>query len=344
LLGGPNILKNGYEVAGATHTQAEAAYGQLDLAVTDRLSLILGGRYGYEAVSIYDNSELDFVRDYVPGAPLANQPGFPRSDRTHNSAFTPKIGLEFEAAKDILLYATASKGFKTGGFDLGVNEPAFKPETLWSYEAGLKATTFDDRLRTNASAFYYDYKNLQVSIVNNDVVLTENAASAELYGVELEYTAIPIDNWQFDGSVSYLYSQYIKYSSLDPSQPQLGVQNLAGKQLTEAPKYTLNFGSQYRWNVDAGKLTLRGELDYTARTWFTAFNNPAVSQGANGKVNAFLVYDLDGGHWQGSLYGRNLTDKTTIAGAIISTSIVGSPVTGSVAPPRTFGVKFSYRF
>jgi iron complex outermembrane recepter protein len=344
LFGVPSGLKSGYAVAGATHTEAEAVYGQLDLALTNKLSLILGSREGYEAVSIVDNSQYDLQRNYVPSAPLNDLPGFPRSASTHDDAFTPKLGLEYQATSDVLLYATASKGFKSGGFDVGVNEPAFKPETLWSYEGGIKATTFNDRLRTNFSGFYYDYRNLQVSVVNNNVVLTENAASAELYGAEFEYTAIPVDNLQFDGSVSYLFSQYLKYNSLDPSQPQLGVQNLTGKELTEAPRYTVNFGSQYKWSLPSGKVTVRGEFDYTARTFFTAYNYPAVSQGAYGKVNAFLVYDADGGHWQGSLYGRNLTNKTTIAGALISSAAVGSPITGNVAPPRTFGFKVSYRF
>src|SRR3546814_7131857 len=96
----------------------------------------------------------------------------------------PKFGNQFSPIDDVLLYGTVSKGYKSGGFNLGINLPAFDPESIWAYEAGLKLTTSDRRLRANLATFYYDYANLQVSKVINSTVLTENAAEAELYGAE----------------------------------------------------------------------------------------------------------------------------------------------------------------
>jgi iron complex outermembrane receptor protein len=344
LLGGPNLLVDGYKVQGTTHTSAVAVYGQLDLALTDRLTAIFGGREGYEKATIHDESQFDLARPYNPGDPIINLPGFPRADAASSTAFTPKIGLEFSASDDVNLYVTVSKGFKSGGFDVGVLEPAFKPETLWDYEGGIKATTFDGRLRTNLSAFYYDYTNIQVSIVNGNQVLTQNAAASRLYGTELEFTAIPARNFQIDGSLTYLYSEYLKYTSVDPSNPGLGPQNLAGNTLTQAPKFTANVGVQNRWDVSAGSLTLRGELNYSSRIFYTPFDNPAISTPENVKFNAFLTYQHDGGHWNATLFVRNLFDRTTIANALVGSSAVGNPAIGVLSAPRTFGARIGYRF
>src|SRR3546814_10634380 len=87
-----------------------------------------------------------------------------------------------------MVYASATSGFKSGGFQLGDGRP-FLPEYVWSYEVGLKSTLLDRRLRANFSAFYYDYTNLQVVEYNNGVASTTNAGKATIKGVEAELMA-----------------------------------------------------------------------------------------------------------------------------------------------------------
>jgi len=344
LFGGPDLLQTGYAVAGLTHTQAEAVFGQLDFAVTDRLSLILGGRYGHEKVGIFDNSQFDLARPYVPNIPLNNLPGFPRSDSTDSNSVTPKASIQYKATDTIDLYATVSKGFKSGGFDLGVLATPYHPESLWDYEGGIKATTFSGRLRTNLSAFYYKYTNLQESIVNGTSVITENAASARLYGTELEFTVLPFAQVQIDGSFTYLNTKYNEFATIDPSAPQLGVQNLSGLRLTQAPELAGNLGAQYQVPISQGEIILRGEANYVSRVFYTPFNNSAVSTPANVKANAFLTFKTNDQHWSSSLFVRNAFNKVTIANALIASSVIADPVIGTVSPPRTFGVTVGYRF
>lgn len=343
VVGGPNLMTNGYRTEGDTHTRALAVFGQLDLAITDELKLIAGARYGHEKIGITDTVQLDFVRPYNPADPVNPLPGFPRTDSISNNAFTPKAGLQYQATPDLLIYATVSKGFKSGGYNLGVNRPAFNPESLWAYEGGVKFTSTDRRIRANLAGFYYDYKNLQVSKVINSSVVTENASDARLYGGEAELTLIPVDRLQIDGSVSYLNSEYIAFSSLDPARPTLGVQNLEGNVLTQAPKWTVNAGAQYQWDVGIGSMTLRGELNHISRAFYTAFNDPAVGQAANTKYNAYLNFVHSNGHWRASLFVRNITDKVTKANALVSSAVYNSPITGSVSPPRTFGLQINYK-
>jgi iron complex outermembrane receptor protein len=343
LTGGADVITNGYRVQGDTRTRAIAGFGQLDLALSDTFKVIAGARYNREKIAITDIFQLDFVRPYTPDASIIPQPGFPRSDDTTNNAFTPKLGLEYKASPNLLIYATASKGFKSGGYNLGINVPAFEPEDIWSYEGGLKFTSADRRLRANLAAFYYDYTNLQVSKVFNSAVITENAAEAELYGGELELTFLPTDGLQFDAGLSYLHSEYKAFSSLDPARPALGVLNLDGNTLTQAPKFTANVGAQYRWLLQNGDLTLRGELNHASRVYFTAFNIDSVGQAANTKFNAFLTWSANQ-NWTASLFVRNITDRVTRANGLVSAAVYGSPITGSVSPPRTFGAMLGYRF
>ena len=340
--GGANRLTNGYLAQGNTHTQAVAGFGQLDLALTDRLKVILGARYNHETIAINDTFQLDYVRDYSPGASVVPLPGFPRSDSTTNNKFTPKVGVQYEMGS-AQVYATASEGYKSGGYNLGVNVPAFRPENIWAYEAGLKLTTVDRTVRANLAGFYYDYSNLQVSKVINSSVITENAASAALYGAELELTVLPTRSFQVDGSLSYLHTEYKDFSSLDPARPTLGVLNLDGNRLIQAPEVTVNAGAQYAWSAGTGDLTLRGEVNYASRIFFTAFNVDSVGQGPNAKFNAFLTWNSHG-HWTATAYVRNIGDKVTRANGLVSSAVYGSPITGSVSPPRTFGATLAYHF
>jgi iron complex outermembrane recepter protein len=89
---------------------------------------------------------------------------------------------------------------------------------------------------------------------------------------------------------------------MDPSAPQLGVLDLTGNRLTQAPELAGNLGAQYQFLLASRMITLRGEANYSARVFYTPFNNPAVSTPAYAKANAFLTYDSDDKHWSGSLF------------------------------------------
>src|SRR3546814_9243735 len=115
----------------------------------ERLRLTGGLRYSYE--------KKDFAYRVLLNGNQVDA-GQPRSSWT---AWTPKIGIDYDVADDVMVYASATRGFKSGGFQLGDGRP-FLPEYIWSYEVGLKSTLLDRRLRENVSAFSYDYTTLQV--------------------------------------------------------------------------------------------------------------------------------------------------------------------------------------
>ena len=103
-----------------------------------------------------------------------------------------------------MTYVSASKGFKSGGFNVAECAGAFDPETIWAYEIGTKANLLDRRLQLNAAAFLYNYDDIQINRFINNASSITNAAKADIYGAELEFVALLGDGFEFDGGVTYL--------------------------------------------------------------------------------------------------------------------------------------------
>lgn len=342
IIGLPSLFTQGYFAGGTIHTNAYAVFGQARYRITDALAVSVGGRYSAEKKSIDEIYQFDVMRPYSSGNPVI--PSRSNADSHSWSSFTPKGTLEFHPEDGLFFYATISKGFKSGGFNLGGFQAPFKPEELLDYEAGMKADWMGGRLRTNVSAFYYDYTNLQVSKVVGAVIVIENAAKAQVKGIEAEISALPLDNLRIDLNLALLDSRYDEFVTADPARPTLGALDLSGNDLSQAPSYTVNLAGQYTWPTQIGAFSLRGEANWVDRVYFTPFNLHYVSQPAHGMFNAFVNYESNDGHWTGTFFLRNVADKRVIATALVGSSLVGSPVIGTLEPPRTVGVQAMYHF
>jgi len=340
LIGGRDFFAAGYAAGGTLTTDAQAAFFNVDYSIGD-VTLTAGGRYSNERKSIDEFYSLDFADPYVPGQLPPPQKG----DRQAASwsDFTPLGTISYKPARNIYMYGTISTGFKSGGFNLGGLQPPFAPETLTDYEGGVKADWFDRRLQTNLSVFDYDYSNLQVNQITPLTVEIVNAAKATLKGAEADITWIPIEHLTLSADASYLSSRYDKFSTEDSTRPGLGVLNLAGNQLDQAPPYKFDLAAQYTWPVALGDLSLRGEWSGTGKTYFSPFDLNYVAQGQYSMVNAFLTLATTH-HWTASLFVRNLTNTTAYSEKFISSALVGSVVNGILEPPRTFGGSVEYRF
>ncbi len=194
---------------GLTHFQrptlqddSYAFYAQGDYQITDQLTATVGLRWTRETKDYGHHRLLGLCR--VPPTPTSGYwrlrqsaiPGFSSPFSVAASkgaqALTPKFGLNYQVTEDLLAYATITRGFKSGGFDFGSSGPVqqatgYNPEFLWSYEIGMKSQWFENRLRLNLGAFYYDYSNLQVELFTPPAAaFTQNAASAAVKGLEAE--------------------------------------------------------------------------------------------------------------------------------------------------------------
>ncbi|MHA3791760.1 TonB-dependent receptor [Sphingomonas sp. YL-JM2C] len=340
--GGPFSLRQAFLSIGDLKTESFSAYARVTFDATDWLKLTAGGRYNWEKKSISDVFQFDFSRPYVPGAPIIPIPPFPRSTSDSFSGFTPSATAELRLSPSVFAYFTYSQGFKSGGYNIGVAQAAFRPEKIKSYEAGVKTTTFDGRLKANLIGFHYDYSNLQVSQVRGQSTLVENAAAAKVDGIEAELIAEPVRGFSFGGNLSYLDAKYKDFLSIDPINVAAGPQDLSGNRLTQAPKISYALFAQGKWDVGDYTLTLRGDYNRIGLQYFTPFNNPIVAQDGYGVGSALARVESEAG-WSVEAYVRNIGNTKAIAQTYVSSGMFGFPVLGALIPPRTYGLTLGYK-
>lgn len=341
-----SFLRQGYYGVGQLDTKAYALFGSARFELTDQFAVRLGVRYSDETKKIDEVLKFDFATPFPPFVPQfpPTPPGVRRQLETSSSSFTPSATIEYKANDDLFFYATYARGFKSGGFNLGVIQPPFAPEKITDYEAGVRADWLNGRLRTNISAFYYDYTNLQVTKIAGTVVTIENAANAVVRGIEAEIVVRPISRLRLDAAISLLDSEYRNYSTTDPARPALGVIEISGNDLSQAPSYTINVNASYTLPTDVGDFTLRAEGRWVDRVYFTQFNLDHVSQPAYSLFNAFLSWQSGTSGLRATAFIRNIGNEDIVSAGFVGSSLVGSPLLGSFEPPRTYGLTLGWTF
>jgi iron complex outermembrane receptor protein len=248
------------------------------------------------------------------------------------------------------VYGNFSTGLKDAAINLGILQttPVAK-ETVQSFEVGFKSTLFDRRLRINAAAFDSDYKNLQISQVKGVTASLANAPKARIKGAEVEVVAEPVSGLRFNGSVGYLDPKLKRFENT-PNLPADFVPppvllTLDGNQLPYVAKWTVTLGATYRFEPTAGvAVELGGNYYYQTRIFFNEFNALNNSQKPVGRVDLSAAIGPSNDRWKVYGYIRNLTDETVLTGTTIYAGLLGAEKGASYAPPRHFGVGFSYNF
>ncbi|MBO9695363.1 MAG: TonB-dependent receptor [Sphingopyxis sp.] len=321
-------------------TNSLAGYADVTYHANDRLKLIGGVRQSRDKI----DSRVSSVVFGVPNACTPLRPEF--------SSTTWRAGLQFEPDSDRNLYGTVTRGFKAGGVNsctsvAGVNQPnVFAPEKVTAYELGYKTRLLDRRLSISLAAFYYDYTDLQVFQVNSANFTSDilNAAAATVKGAEIEATARPSDRWTFDLGATFLDATYDHFSNIDDLNPAAGLQNLAGKRLSLAPKSVVSVGAEYVHPLgDLGTLTLRVDARFSSKVYFREFNSPADAQKAFGVGNLYLSWDLPRAGLTTRLFVRNITDQAYYQ-SLGSTGVALGTRVVSYAPRRQYGFDVTKRF
>lgn len=345
--------QGGAMVAGRQDTDAYAGFGQLRFAVRDDLTLSVGARYGWEETAVNEITYFTFAFPLAVRGPLGDPrralidpapvPAQRQVASRKETAFTPKVTVEYKPVESLMLYATYAEGFKSGGFNLGAAQPSFAPEELTDYELGMKARWFDNRLQANVAAFHYDYSNLQVTVLGPTSQITTAAGRAEIDGAELELVANPIEQARLELNYAWLDARYTRYFTANINQSP-AILDLAGNRLTQAPEHSLTAAAQYTWPTSVGDFTLRGEGRWVSRVFNNQFNELVLSTPSYDQFNVFLNYSDASGKWNAGAYVRNLTDKTVRMPSVINPGYLGFPVAGALEPPRLYGVTMGYRF
>ena len=344
--------------------ESYAFFGQADIDLTPTLSVTAGLRWTQDNKRFQTDDYYTFSVDADPdtaaaGPILSGIPGF--SDRffvdarRKANAFTPKFGINWRPQDGMLLYASATRGFKSGGFDTGATnqhdaETGYGPEYLWSFEVGAKTDWFDHRLRANINAFYYDYSDLQVqNYVQSGLsfgAITQNAATARVKGIEMELAGRPVEGLDLFANVNYLDAYYTDYPSAFVSL--FGNFDASGKKLNNAPKWSATFGGVYSHAIgNAGTLFFGADAHVQSTVYFTAANDGLgghggypEQQGSYGIVNMRAGWTDPSELWRLVVNATNLLDRQYILGtANYTAAIAGRP-----GRPRVVSVTLSRKF
>jgi iron complex outermembrane recepter protein len=386
-------------VSGKLKTDAFAAFSQMTYSVSDAMRLTGGLRYTSDRRGAFDLRKWAISPAVsapaavtglppipclpnvpAPGAnppgalcPLTNTtPGYYDSSKTFTKV-TWKAGIEFDLAPQSMLYVDASTGFKAGGFNQAVSliQPTelqpYDPETITAYSLGIKNRFMDNRVQLNAEAFYWDYKNLQLSAQAFDgagliVLLTQNAGKAKVQGLDVNFKARAWRGGTLHAAVEYVDSEYkafvLQQSALfvppgrvacpvsAPSSQGLVTVDCSGKPLVRSPKWSGNAGFSQEVDVgNGGNITFMADVAFASRSYETTDFIAAELAKGYSNVSASLTYNAADGKWFVSAFGRNLTNEEIYTGGGgHQAAFVGGWVTSNIAPPRTYGARLGLRF
>jgi iron complex outermembrane receptor protein len=257
-----------------------------------------------------------------------------------------KGGVEFDPARDVLLYANVSSGFKSGGFNgansnLKSQESAYEPEELTAYEAGVKANLRRSNLYLDSSVFYYDYRNKQtdgtaVTFVGNITGIT-NIPKSRIYGVDALARWSPIPGGSIEVSGTYLDTDIIRWRRISPlsAYPNIVTDDAAGSSLPNAPRWSVAVTPSYAFNVGRD-LSVQLAVDYFYRSRTSGDGAVFQEIPGYGLVNAEVSIGPRDARWRLSVWGKNVFDKYyyNFAGLPGNSNYVRS-----VGAPATYGIR-----
>lgn len=351
-----------------------ALFGQVDHKLTSDVELTLGLRVTKEEVELDSMADLTGVGIILPAelgglgipaemAPDLYLPGYYAvvganehvdetglySDKVDDTQVSGKIGINWQVSNDMMLFASANRGFKGGGLNgnFVFNPDAlseFDSETINAYEVGIKSDLFSKQLRFNGSAFYYDYQDAQLFNNAPDPVFGLPAqrvinSDVSLYGLDAELNWAATEAFSMQASVGYVHSEYDE----NPIDPVTGELPIKGNQLQNAPEFSASMIANYEWYLDSGRVNAMLDMSFTDKTYFSPYEDDAIAMGSYTLTNFRLAWtDMDD-IWGVALWGKNLTDKEVKTYSFDLRADFGF-VENMRGAPRTFGIEVTYNF
>lgn len=322
-----------------------AAFAQFNFRITDDLSLTAGGRWTREKKTIEVNQMFG-----IPGFPeFGLFPLFGTQEVIDAGGdvapvfkeFNPKVGLEYQFTDDIMAYVSFTQGFKSGGWNARVfNQFEFlniEPESVDSYEIGIKSEWFDNKLRLNLTYFYADYDNFIITAVSpiTGNFITINAAKAAIDGLELDFVARPVQGFDVYGFVGLMWN---RYKELDP-----GVVFSIDNEIKRTPDFTFQIGFTYTHPVsDNGNLIWNTDFSYKAKLFNGVSNTPFEAAPSQEILNASLSYEFIDQGVTVSVACRNCLDDEYFL-STLDFSVFGF-ATQYPGEPRTYFVSAKWNF
>lgn len=328
---------------GMVDQQAGAIFAEAAFDLTASLELVLGGRYTYEK----KDAVISTIGVACPANPVFNGdinygaciPNFADAKTWKN--FTPKLGLNYEINPDTFVYASWSRGFRSGGFNVRSTNPAvspgpYRPEKVDAYEAGMKLDLADRRLRINSAVFYNKFSDLQRTVIDNQARQTIlNAASATIWGLETEVTAVATRDLKLTGNVGYTNASYESYIGIPPG----ATRPIGQLMLVNVPEWTFGLGANYSHTFDSSNiLTARINYSFIDKVAHNDINT--LIEPSHDEVDASVSFEIPRYGAEISVFGKNIFDVyyNTFSFKL------GATTPSFASAPARFGVRVSLKY
>ena len=364
-------------------TESQAVFGHVEWQFTDKMRLTVGLRYTEEerdwqgcTFVANDGSLAGFLNaqfgttvgagdcgtiDDDPnsptyifaliGGPNVNDAFHVYKDSISTEKWMGKLGIDYAITEDLLVYATYSNAFKSGGFN-GANSNTtlqlkpYKEEEVTALEIGIKSTLLDGSMQMNFAAFWYDYEDKQeqdlaVAFVGNIGGLT-NVPESRINGAELDMQWVPLEGLTINLGVAYLDTLVEKWNATSNTSvwPTIVTFDASGRELAQSPEWTYNAMVHYEWALgDALMMEVGADFNFTDETSGGAKPEDATDDYSiyNARIG---IKDVDG-KWRALLWGRNITDEDYYPAAYAGGN---GPYVRSMGMPVTYGVTVNYNF
>lgn len=304
-------------VAGADEDiLTKAGYAQINYSATDALELTAALRY--------DHDKREQTNRLVPG---------PKRKASFDE-WQPKVSVKYSFSPDSMVYATAARGFRSGGFNppTGVFPAIYRPEVADTLEVGTKNSLADRKLTLNAAAFYMRYKDQQVFILNVADQGIVNVAKTDIYGFELEAQARPARNVQLGASLGFIDTKVKDYN---------GTAQFRGNKVPLTYRWSYTLFGQYRLPLDNDR-ALVARVDYSGRSGNYWHIDNADKQQPVHLVNARLTFDAK--RYSVALYATNLFKERYTEEFFAKEFSAGASDIRYPGQPRRYGVAATLNF
>jgi iron complex outermembrane receptor protein len=333
-----------FETSQATnqHIKSKAIYADLTWDINEQWDMSAGIRYTEEEISQRNSQGFVESGNYIPLMDQRNRDDF--------NDVSGRIVVNYHPDADTMYYGSISTGFKAGGINNPLLEPAtpYDEENLFSYEAGIKSTYRDGKLRLNAAAFYYDYSDLQVfrtvnagGVVSN---ILSNAADAEILGAEIELQMLPTDSLFISLALGLLDTEYKSFviQGADPVTGETTWEVLSGNEITMAPE--VSFSGMLLYDIPLssyGAVQMQLDFSYQDDVFFNSANDPLFTQDSYWLWNARAAWTSPQDSFEIAIWGRNLGDEEYLSYAFDLSELGFHEL--MLGTPRVVGIEFIYR-
>ena len=346
--------------AGYVNTQSFSAFADFSYDFSDRLHVSVGGRY------TKDEKDAQVQRFFYLGAARSPfQGGAVRpifATRTNYMAsdtfekFTPRVSVSYDLTEELTGYASIGQGFKSGGWDMRGDAAlvpstvnGYQPETVTTYELGLKGTAFDNRLSFASAAFYSDYTDQQITTQQVATLpavgvasVVDNAGASTIYGFEFEGRAFITDSITSNVSVGYLKNEFDQFITRISGAP-VDISNLREPQ--NSPEWSAFWGVTWTGDVAGGELNITPSISYRSDYHLFDAPDPILDQDAYTLVDLAAIWTAPNGHYQVALTGKNLTDEEyKVGGYNFAGATFNNSISAFYGPPRTFSASVTVRY